>query len=125
MAPTQFDSMPGQPAPVRQEADGLIARLRRRAGQDGGGVEACGKSALWRRRAAARRDPSQVAAATCPPRVCPMADGYMRRSPVQPLYVAVGYRRKIALRIIGTAAAAAAACAVGVYLLGRFHLLPW
>ena len=38
-------------------------------------------------------------------------DGYVRRSPVQPIRVAEGYRRRLMLRAAGIAALVAAACA--------------
>ena len=45
-------------------------------------------------------------------------DGYVRRSPVQPLHVAEDYRRRQALRIAAAAVLLAAACAA-VWLLNQ------
>ena len=54
-----------------------------------------------------------------PPRVVrPAADGYVRRSPVQPLHEAADYHRRQTRRAAGAAALVGALCA-GVYLLSR------
>lgn len=51
----------------------------------------------------------------------PAADGYVRKSPVQPVYEAVGYRKKILLRGIGIAVLLAALC-ICIPLLGRLGI---
>ena len=50
------------------------------------------------------------------------ADGYRRRSPVQPVYEEPGYRRRLLLRAVG-AAAAVALLAFAVYYLLHSGLL--
>lgn len=69
-----------------------------------------------------RQDPSSHVSATEPAPVYPASDGYIRRSPVQPLYEAADYRRKLVLRIVGGAALILAACA-GIYFLMQLGLL--
>lgn len=61
-----------------------------------------------RARAAGKRSPPFWAAPvgeerTDPPR-CLAPDGYVRRSPVQPIREIAGYRRRLALRAVGAAA---------------------
>ena len=53
---------------------------------------------------------------TEPPPQTPAADGYVRRSPVQPVHQAADYYRRLVMRGVGVAVLIAVAC-VGVYLL--------
>lgn len=63
-----------------------------------------------------------VAAPPPPPR--PAADGYVRRSPVQPVHEAANYRRGLVLRGVGAVVAIAAVCAA-VWLLLRLNVFGW
>lgn len=132
MAPTQFDIIRRQSeAAVRNElhrAAGMArrqaslveqaSRLAGRAVRDGEEVlgERLGRGAPvgWER--------SQAVVETDPPPVIPAADGYMRRSPVQPVCEAADYRRRLAPRAVGVLALILAVC-VGVYLLSQLGLL--
>lgn len=62
--------------------------------------------------------------ATPPPPPCPAADGYLRRSPVQPVHEAANYRRGLFLRGVGAAVAVAAVCTV-VWLLLQLNVFGW
>ena len=59
---------------------------------------------------------------TEPQPVRPAPDGYVRCSPVQPVYEAADYRRRLLWRAVGVAVVIAAAL-VGVYFLGQLGLL--
>lgn len=69
-----------------------------------------------------QRDPFEKAVPPKSRETCPASDGYVRRSPVQPLYIAEDYRKKQIKRLIGVAAVILIVCA-GIYLLGRLGIL--
>ena len=136
MGTTQLDIIRRQAeAAARNAASGAAARLRRETSLVGQASRLTGRAlrdgeAALRDRAGARkrswsgrrqRDET-VEGPTPPPR--PAEDGYVRRSPVQPIREAADYRRRILLRAVGAAALAAAACA-GIVFLSRLGLLGW
>lgn len=132
MACTQLDMVRRQSeAAVRNERNRAAALVRRetslvaQAGRLAGGAVRNGGDSLGRRLsggASARRDRAADVVATEPPPVRPAADGYVRRTPVQPVYEAADYRRRLALRGVGILALLLAAAA-GLYFLGRLGLL--
>lgn len=132
MAPTQFDIIRRQSeAVVRNELHRAAGKARRQtslvvqASRLAGRAARDGEEVLGERLgrgASVRWDRSRTVVETDPPPVIPAADGYMRRSPVQPVCEAADYRRRLALRAAGVLALVLAACA-GVYLLSRLGLL--
>ena len=70
-----------------------------------------------RRRSSAARETKTTQA----PPVRPTADGYVRRSPVQPLHVAADYRRRLVTRAV-TAAVLLAVVGLGIYLLSMLGI---
>ena len=70
-----------------------------------------------RRRSSAARETKTTQA----PPVRPTADGYVRRSPVQPLHVAADYRRRLDTRAV-TAAVLLAVVGLGIYLLSMLGI---
>ncbi len=58
-----------------------------------------------------------------PPPIHPAEDGYVRRSPVQPLYCRQDRRRRLILRALGAVLLLAVLCAVAVLLLSRLNLI--
>ena len=70
-----------------------------------------------RRRSSAARETKTTQA----PPVRPTADGYERRSPVQPLHVAADYRRRLVTRAV-TAAVLLAVVGLGIYLLSMLGI---
>lgn len=58
-----------------------------------------------------------------PPPALPAEDGYLRRSPVQPLYCRQDRRRRLVLRAVGVVLLLAAVCVVAVLLLARLKLI--
>ena len=130
MAPTQFDIIRRQgqaaaqkeaqraAAEVRRETSlvGMASRLAGKAMLDG---EARLRGGLFRRR---RYRGASAVIPTEPEPTRPAPDGYVRRSPVQPLYEAADYRQRLLWRAVGIAVLIAAAL-VGVYFLGQLGLL--
>lgn len=132
MAPTQFDVVRRQgEAAVRNELHRAAGEARRQTSLVGqasrlaGRTARAGEAALGERLsrgASARWERSRTVVETDPPPVIPAADGYVRRSPVQPIHEAADYRRKLVLRAVGALTLILAACA-GVYFLSRLGLL--
>lgn len=125
---TQFDIIRNQAeAAARNAAARVKGNLRRdtslvnQASRWAGRTLTQGEDAL-RRKAGGWRwpggsgEPRTQAAQTQPVRPAP--DGYIRRSPVQPLHVVQGYRKRQLLRAVGVAAVIAVA-GVGIYLLNQ------
>lgn len=97
---------------------GQASRLAGKAARDG-------EETLARRlqgRAFPGRDSGRSVVESEPWPVIPAPDGYVRRSPVQPVCEAADYRRKLALRAVGICALVLAACA-GLYFLSLSGLL--
>ena len=132
MAPVQFDVIRRQgEAAVRNELNRAAGKARRgtslvaQAGQLMGRAARSGEAALrqeLRGGKAARRDPGAGVVATEPRPVRPAADGYVRRSPVQPVYEAADYRKKVMLKATGVVLLVGAAVAV-ICFLGQWGLL--
>lgn len=127
---TQFDIIRNQAeAAARNAASRAQGTLRRdaslvnQASRWAGRTMAEGETALRRGAGSARRRRSSpgAAAAERPRPIRPAPDGYLRRSPVQPLRVAEGYRRQRVLRMLAVAAVIAAA-GVGIYFLNQLGL---
>lgn len=127
---TQFDILHHQAeAAARNAAARAEGALRRdaslvnQASRWAGRAMTEGDAALRSRASSRRRGtppPRQTEAAPARP-VPPAPDGYVRRSPVQPLHVAEGYRKRQALRAVAVAAVIVAAC-VGIYLLNQLGI---
>lgn len=127
MGKTQFDIIRRQAeAAAKNAVRGAAGRLRRetslvgQAGRLTGRAIREGEAAARDRVASHRRRhvrPSGATVATTA-YIRPAADGYVRHSPVQPIHEAADYRRRIALRVLGTVALAAAVL-VGIGLLSR------
>ena len=102
MSTTQFDIVQKQAeAAVRNAASGTISRLRRetslvaRASQWLGRAVRQGEESWKKREKAPRRKKRQESVVrTEPAQMPPAPDGYVRRSPVQPVYRAANYRRR-------------------------------
>ena len=132
MGTTQLDMIRRQAeAAVRSKASGAAARLRREASLVNQASRLTGKAlrdgeeALRSRRGRARRSARAAVGATvatAPPPVRPAADGYVRRSPVQPVHEAADYRRRLVLRGVLVVVLAAAVC-VGVFFLNQLGIL--
>ena len=131
MAPTQFDIIRRQgEAAAKNQAERAAAGLRRETSLVGMASRLTGKAivegeqalrgGLFRRRSFPRTAGDVVPTEAQPVRPAP--DGYVRRSPVQPVYEAADYRRRLLWRAVGVAVVIAAAL-VGVYFLGRLGLL--
>lgn len=127
MGTTQFDIIGRQiEAAARNAAAGTVGRLRRdtslvnQASRLTGRAIRAGEEAVGRRtrRTGGRRysPPAGDTVETPPRSQPPAADGYVRRSPVQPVHQAADYRRRLVLRGVGAAALIAVAC-VAVSLL--------
>ena len=126
MGTTQFDIIRDQvQAAARNAAAGAASRLRRetslvnQAHRFTGRAFQAGEDALWRgvRWAGGRQGGSNDGFVEMPSQPQqPAADGYVSRSPVQPVYRAKNYYRRLLLRAVGLVALAAVAC-VAVYLL--------
>lgn len=132
MAPNQFDLLRCQSqAAVQNELKRAVGTARRETSLVNQASQLIGRAVLDRE-AALQRDFSGRSSVwrrseidvvkTEPPPVGPAADGYIRRSPVQPLCEAADYRKRRMLRIVGTAVLAVAAVAA-VYLLSKWGLL--
>lgn len=104
---------------VRREAS-LISRLAGGAVRDG--EETLVQS--LRGRGSAQRGTAQRVMESEPLPVRPAVDGYVRCSPVQPVYGPADYRRRLVLRGAGICALLLAACA-GIYFLSQLGLLGW
>lgn len=132
MTPTQLDLIRRQSEAVAQNAlrraAGEVRRETSLVGQASrlaGGAARAGEEALTRRfrgRASPGRNPGGGVVETQPLPVIPAPDGYVRRSPVQPVYEAADYRRKLVLRAVGVCVLILAAGA-GLYFLSRLGLL--
>lgn len=127
---TQFDIIRTQAeAAARNAAARVRGNLRRdtslvnQASRWAGRAMTEGEASLRSRAGKKRRgSPPPGKSETVQPRpVRPAPDGYVRRSPVQPLHVAEGYRKRQVLRAIAVAAVIAAVC-VGIYLLNQLGL---
>ena len=132
MTPTQLDIIRRQSeaavqnalhrtaAGVRRETS-LVGQASRLAGK----AASAGEGALGRRLrgwSSPERDSGGSVVKSQPIPVIPAPDRYVRRSPVQPVYEAADYRRKLALRAAGVCALLLAVCA-GLSLLSRLGLL--
>lgn len=123
---TQFDIIRSQAqAAARNAAQRVQGNLRRdtslvnQASRWAGRVLTQGEAQV--RKGAGRRRSHPTFGETQPqsPRpVPPASDGYVRRSPVQPLHVAADYRKQQARRAAAAAVVIVVLC-VGVYLLNQ------
>lgn len=132
MTPTQLDLIRRQSEAAAQNAlrraagearreTSLVGQASRLAGRAAGaGEEALGRR--FRGSSSPGRGSGGGVVETPPMPVIPAPDGYVRRSPVQPVYEAANYRRKLVLRAVGICALILAACA-GLYFLSRLGLL--
>lgn len=112
----------GEAAKLRRKTS-LIGEISRLTGRANRALDdAVQQGAQWRagRRPDILEDDDGTGAGGSLPYIC--ADGYVRRSPVQPLYTPPDYRRRIIRRAAGIAALAAAAL-VMVWLLVHFSVL--
>ena len=122
---TQFDIIRRQAeSAVRNAAAGAVGRLRRDTSLVNQASQLTGRAirkgeAAWKKRGAAGRRRSAcgptVEEAARPTR--PGQDGYVRRSPVQPVHQAADYRRRLVLKGVGVVALIAVACAAVSLLL--------
>ena len=128
MAVTQFDIIRRQAeSAAKNAASRAAAGLRRetslvnRASQLTGRAVRAGEAAVKRKRAR-RPAPAGQTVAADRPRPRQAADGYVRRSPVQPIHEAADYRARRIRRAVGTAALVVLLCAAVVMLnrLGVF-----
>ena len=94
----------------------LVNQASRWAGRAMTEGEASLRARMGRRNRPGSESRETAAERSCP--VPPAPDGYVRRSPVQPLHVVEGYRRRQVLRAAAVGAALVAAC-IGLYLLSR------
>ena len=125
MAPTQFDMIRGQTeAAVRNEINRGVSAARRdtspvdKAMNLLGGAAREGERALHAgRKGAPHRDPGVNVVPTEPAPAPPAPDGYVRRSPVQPLYEAADYRRSLILKAVGFVALAAVVCVAAYFVI--------
>ena len=124
---TQFDIIRSQTqGAVRNAAAREEGKLRREtslvnaASRWAGKAMVQGEAELQRRKGVRRGARPAGGETQClsPGPVRPAPDGYVRRSPVQPLHAARDYRRRQVLRAVAIAAVAAAACA-GIYFLNQ------
>ena len=127
---TQFDILHHQAeAAARNAAARAEGSLRRDASLVNQASRWAGR-AMTEGEAALRSRVGSEGRAHTPPRrteaeqprpVRPAPDGYVRRSPVQPLHVARGYRKRQTLRAAAVAVLLTAAC-VGIYLLNQLGI---
>ena len=124
---TQFDIIRQQAqSAARNAAAGAVGRLRRDTSLVNQASRLTGKAfregeAAWKRgrETARRRRPAPGETVEERPRASRTAgDGYVRRSPVQPVFQAADYRRRQALRAAGVVLLVALAC-VGLSLLNQ------
>lgn len=123
---TQFDIIRQQAeSAARNAAAGAVGRLRRDTSLVNQASQLTGRAirkgeAAWKKRGAAGRRRSAcgptVEEAARPTR--PVRDGYVRRSPVQPVHQAADYRLRQALRAVQVIALIAVVC-VGLSLLSQ------
>ena len=126
---TQLDIIRSQAASAARNASARArSELRRetslvnQASRWAGRAAAQGEAALRGRGGGRRGSPPAGAGRSATPRPArPAPDGYVRRSPVQPLRVAEGYRRRQVLRGAAAAALIAAVCA-GICMLGQLGI---
>lgn len=127
MMATQFDILRQQAeAAARNAARRVQGNLRRdtslvnQASQWAGRTLIEGEEKVRRAAGKYRRSYSQPGETQAqPPRPSrPASDGYVRRSPVQPLYVAADYRKRQARRVVAVVAVIAVLC-LGIYLLNQ------
>ncbi len=133
MATTQLDIIRQQAeAAARNAVSRATGELRRdtslvsQASRMTGKAFQAGEEALRGQMSRAHRHhaaPGETVAAPPPP-PRPAADGYVRRSPVQPVHEAANYRRGLVLRGVGAVVAIAAVC-VAVWLLLRLNVFGW
>lgn len=125
--PTQFDIIRRQAeAAARNAAQRAQGNFRRdaslvnQASRWAGRTMTEGEARV--RRTVGKRRPSYTPSGETRPQTPrptpPAADGYVRRSPVQPLHVAEDYRKQQVLRVVAVLVVIAVICA-GVYLLNR------
>lgn len=107
----------GAQARMRQETS-LVAQASRLTGK----VLREGETVLKGRRRTAGRWTSGTTVETAPTPVHPAEDGYVRRSPVQPVFQAADYHRRLAARGVLAVVLIAVALA-GVYVLGQLGIL--
>lgn len=129
---TQFDIIRQQAeSAARNAAAGAVGRLRRDTSLVNQASQLTGRAirkgeAAWKKRGAAGRRRSAcgptVEEAARPTR--PGRDGYVRRSPVQPIHEAADYRSRLLRRGVGAVLLLAAVCA-GVILLFRLGIFAW
>lgn len=122
---TQFDIIRNQAeAAARNAAARATGSLRRdtslvnQASRWAGRTLTEGEADLRRKMNSQRRayaEPQETVGERIRP-LRPAADGYVRRSPIQPLRVIEGYRKRQVLRAAAVAAVIVAIC-VGIYLL--------
>lgn len=128
MGTTQFDIIGRQiEAAARNAAAGAVGRLRRdtslvnQASRLTGRTIRAGEEALRNktRGSGGRRysAPNGNTVETPPRPQYAAEDGYMRRSPVQPVHQAADYRRRLVLKGVGVVALIAVACAAVSLLL--------
>ena len=127
---TQFDIIRQQAeSAARNAAAGAVGRLRRDTSLVNQASQLTGRAirkgeAAWKKRGAAGRRRSAcgptVEEAARPTR--PGRDGYVRRSPEQPLYTPPDYRRRLLRRAAGIAVAVLLALAV-LWLLVHYSVL--
>ena len=132
MGTTQLEIIRRQAqAAVQNKVSGAQARIRRetslvnQASRLTGKALRDGEEALRSRRGRSRgsaRAAAGATVATAPPPVRPATDGYVRRSPVQPVHEAADYRRRLVLRGVLVVVLAAAVCA-GVFFLNQLGIL--
>ena len=127
---TQFDIIRNQAeAAARNAAARVQGGLRRdaslvnQASRWAGRPLTQGEAAVRARASEGRRRSSAAleTKTTQAPPVRPTADGYVRRSPVQPLHVAADYRRRLVTRAV-TAAVLLAVVGLGIYLLSMLGI---
>ena len=129
MGTTQFDLVRRHPeAAVHNRIAREQARVRRDTSLVGyasrltGQALRQGESALEHWRSTAGNQTAGATIRTEPPPVRPAEDGYVRRSPVQPVFQAANYRRRMAARA-ALAVGLVAAAAAGLYILNFLGIL--
>lgn len=123
---TQFDIIRQQAqSAARNAAAGAVGRLRRDTSLVNQAARLTGKAfregeTAWKQgRRTARRRPAPGETVEGRPRAPRAAgDGYVRRSPVQPVFQAVDYRRRQVLRAVGAVLLVVLVC-VGLSLLNQ------
>ena len=130
---TQFDIIRSQAeAAARNAVSRAAGKLRRdtslvsRASQLTGKSLRAGEEQLRREVEAARyrRQTGDQPVIPTETRQVPPADGYVRRSPVQPIYEAADYRLKLIRMGVGILALLVAAC-IAAAVLNRMGVFSW